>query len=79
MKLYLTGLDGMDSVQADDVGSNFENNAVVFRAANVKGRNYVFSIKELAYKSTGGKSYHKVKKGSSAIGFVVKWHFKMFC
>ena len=67
VKIYLTGLAGIEGTPTEAIACNFEDNAVAFKASNVNGRNLVFNIKELAHKSIGSKSYHKVKKGKKVI------------
>ena len=64
MKLYLTGLKGLDKCPADNIKLDFTNESVSLRLGPItetENKIFTFSIKKTCHKINPDKSYHKVK------------------
>ncbi len=69
MKLYLTGLSGVQVLPVDAVKSEFTSTSVSVRVEGLNGKNHCFNIKETAEKILPDKSYIKVKTGNECHSF----------
>jgi len=61
VKIYLTGITGLENIDADSVVTDFSDQSVNVRINNIKGRNLTFNINKTCHKISPEKSYHKCK------------------
>ena len=63
VKIYFTSLDGAKEVDASNFELNLTGNKLFFKVSNLKGKNWMFEIKELSSNIDHEKSYYKAKSG----------------
>jgi len=61
VKLYLTGLAGLDQLNQDNVDVQYSKESVRVRIENLSGRTHFFTINKTCHQINPDKSYHKVK------------------
>jgi len=61
VKIYFTSLDGAKEVDASNFELNLTGNKLFFKISNLKGKNWMFEIKELSSNIDHEKSYYKAK------------------
>lgn len=61
VKLYLTGLDGAKEVDSSNIELTLTSSSFYFKISSLKGKNWIFEIKELSSEIDAEKSHYKAK------------------
>jgi len=61
VKIYLTGLNGLDKLAADNIKMSYTEQSVSVKLENLNGKNFNFVINKTCHKISPDKSYYKAK------------------